>query len=73
MHCVHQVEVNEVSPSQIRAEAEKLARNEVASQLAQFQEFGIMANWSPETTYRTLGECKPPSMLKSTLHDVYSP
>ena len=50
------MEVNELTPSQVREEAEKLARKEVASQMAQFKEFGIMADWSPESTYRTLGE-----------------
>ncbi|KAI0747007.1 isoleucyl-tRNA synthetase [Daedaleopsis nitida] len=50
------VEVNELTPSQVRAEAEKYARNEVASQMAQFREFGVMADWSPETTYRTLDQ-----------------
>lgn len=51
-----QVEINQLTPSQIRDEAEKLARKEVASQMEQFQALGIMADWSPETTYRTLGE-----------------
>ncbi|KAI0702048.1 isoleucyl-tRNA synthetase [Cerioporus squamosus] len=48
------VEVNELTPSQVRAEAEKYAHKEVASQMAQFRELGVMADWSPETTYRTL-------------------
>ncbi|TBU31403.1 isoleucyl-tRNA synthetase [Dichomitus squalens] len=48
------VDVNELTPSQVREEAEKCARKEVASQMAQFQEFGIMANWGLDTTYRTL-------------------
>ena len=51
-----QVEVNELTPMRIREEAEKYARNEVASQMSQFRELGIMADWSPETTYRTLGK-----------------
>ena len=48
--------MNELTPSRIREEADKYARNEVASQMAQFRDLGIMADWSPETTYRTLGE-----------------
>ena len=51
----YKVEVNELTPSQVRAEAEKYAHKEVASQMAQFRELGVMADWSPETTYRTLG------------------
>ncbi len=53
---LYQVEVNELTPSQVREEAEKLARKEVATQMAQFKEFGIMANWAPDATYRTLGK-----------------
>ncbi|KAH9849619.1 isoleucyl-tRNA synthetase [Lenzites betulinus] len=48
------VEVNQFTPSRIREEAEIFARKEVASQMEQFQAFGIMADWSPESTYRTL-------------------
>ncbi|KAI0659363.1 isoleucyl-tRNA synthetase [Cubamyces menziesii] len=48
------VDVNQLTPSQIRGEAEKFARSEVASQMEQFRQLGIMADWSPETTYRTL-------------------
>ncbi|KAI0634849.1 isoleucyl-tRNA synthetase [Trametes polyzona] len=48
------VEINQLTPTQIRDEAEKFARKEVASQMEQFQALGIMADWSPETTYRTL-------------------
>ena len=55
-HVSEQVDVNELKPSQVRDEAERYARKEVASQMAQFQEFGIMANWGPDTTYRTLGD-----------------
>ncbi|KAI0827156.1 isoleucyl-tRNA synthetase [Trametes gibbosa] len=48
------VEINQLTPSQIRDEAERFARKEVASQMEQFRAFGIMADWSPESTYRTL-------------------
>ena len=60
-----QAAVNELTPSRIREEAEKYARREVASQMAQFRDLGIMANWSPETTYRTLGECSGIGLLLS--------
>ncbi|KAI0371272.1 isoleucyl-tRNA synthetase [Pilatotrama ljubarskyi] len=48
------VEINQLAPSQIRDEAEKFARKEVASQMEQFRALGVMADWSPKTTYRTL-------------------
>lgn len=48
-------DMHEVSPSEIRTAAEKYAKGQVQSQLSQFRQLGIMANWSPETTYRTLG------------------
>ncbi|KZT70474.1 isoleucyl-tRNA synthetase [Daedalea quercina L-15889] len=41
-------------PRAIRAEAESFAREEVTKQQEQFRQFGIMADWSPESTYRTL-------------------
>ncbi|KAL6298677.1 isoleucyl-tRNA synthetase [Sparassis latifolia] len=44
----------EVSSNIIRAEAEAYARQEVQLQTSEFRQFGIMADWSPETTYRTL-------------------
>ncbi|KAI0071530.1 isoleucyl-tRNA synthetase [Panus rudis PR-1116 ss-1] len=47
-------ELHEVTPVTIRAEAEKYAKSQVASQLGQFRELGIMADWSPEFTYRTM-------------------
>ncbi|KAG5634944.1 hypothetical protein H0H81_000255 [Sphagnurus paluster] len=40
--------------STIRAAADSTAKREVASQKEQYQHFGIMADWSTETTYRTL-------------------
>ncbi|KAG6854411.1 hypothetical protein C0991_006953 [Blastosporella zonata] len=38
----------------IREAAHATARREIASQKEQFRHFGIMADWSDETTYRTL-------------------
>ncbi|RDB30371.1 Isoleucine--tRNA ligase [Hypsizygus marmoreus] len=40
--------------STIRAAADATARREIASQKEQYQHFGIMADWSTESTYRTL-------------------
>ncbi|KAG6909906.1 hypothetical protein DXG01_014426 [Tephrocybe rancida] len=40
--------------STIREAAHATARREIASQKEQFRHFGIMADWSDETTYRTL-------------------
>ena len=42
-------------PSSIRSAAEATAKREIESQKAQFRHFGIMADWSAEATYRTLG------------------
>ena len=46
----------EVSSTVIRAEANKFAHEQVASQQSQFRDFGVMSGWTTETTYRTLGE-----------------
>ncbi|KAF8067764.1 tRNA synthetases class I-domain-containing protein [Lyophyllum atratum] len=40
--------------STIRATADATARREIISQKEQYRHFGIMADWSPESTYRTL-------------------
>lgn len=42
-------------PNVIRAAAEMTAKREIESQKAQFRHLGIMADWSAESTYRTLG------------------
>ncbi|KAF8219688.1 isoleucyl-tRNA synthetase [Tricholoma matsutake] len=41
-------------PNVIRAAAEMTAKREIESQKAQFRHLGIMADWSAESTYRTL-------------------
>ncbi|KAG6831067.1 hypothetical protein H0H92_012990 [Tricholoma furcatifolium] len=41
--------------STIREAADATARREIVSQKEQFRHFGIMADWSDKTTYRTLG------------------
>ncbi|KAJ7057865.1 tRNA synthetases class I-domain-containing protein [Mycena amicta] len=43
-----------LSPLLIRQAAHKTALREVENQKAQFQRLGIMADWSTETTYRTI-------------------
>lgn len=42
-------------PANIRAAAHKTATREVASQKEQFRQFCLMADFSHESTYRTLG------------------
>jgi isoleucyl-tRNA synthetase len=44
-----------VPPNVIRAAAEATAKREIESQKTQFRHLGIMADWSSESTYRTLG------------------
>ncbi|KAF8639113.1 hypothetical protein AX17_001728 [Amanita inopinata Kibby_2008] len=43
-----------VPPSTVREAARSTALREILSQKAQFQHFGIMADWSQNSTYRTL-------------------
>lgn len=50
-----QKNAEDLSPQTIRAEAEKFAKEEVATQRDQFRQFGIMADWSAQSTYRTMG------------------
>lgn len=64
LNIVHMIHVRQkqdsltVTPSTIREAAEATAKREIESQKAQFRHFGIMADWSPEFTYRTLGVCR---------------
>lgn len=53
---------NDLTPNEIRLEAEAFAKREVQKQLNEFRQLGIMADWGLETTYRTLG---PSSLLSS--------
>lgn len=46
----------ELEPDVIRREAEAFAKQEMKVQQDQFRQFGIMADWTPESTYRTLGQ-----------------
>ncbi|KAG7446854.1 isoleucyl-tRNA synthetase, partial [Guyanagaster necrorhizus] len=43
-----------LSPSDVRSAARKTALREIETQKEEFRQFGIMADWSKETTYRTL-------------------
>ena len=43
-------------PHSIRAAAKKVANREIMVQREEFQELGIMADWSEAGTYRTLGK-----------------
>lgn len=65
----------------IRKAAEATAKREIASQKEQYRHFGIMADWSPESTYRTLGKWiyainndmliaiqRPPVRIQATAH-----
>ncbi|KAI0790394.1 tRNA synthetases class I-domain-containing protein [Abortiporus biennis] len=47
-------EHHEISPVEIRTEAEAYAKSQVLSQQEQFRQLGIMADWTTESTYRTL-------------------
>lgn len=43
----------------IRNAAKAVANREIRTQREEFQELGIMADWSEEGTYRTLGAILP--------------
>ncbi|KAJ8514839.1 hypothetical protein ONZ45_g7687 [Pleurotus djamor] len=47
-------ESTSLSPTEIRHAAAETAKREVESQKEQFKQLGIMADWSQESTYRTL-------------------
>ncbi|KAI6021790.1 tRNA synthetases class I-domain-containing protein [Pisolithus microcarpus] len=43
-----------LAPDTIRSAARRTAEREMSTQQEEFKQFGIMADWSPESTYRTL-------------------
>lgn len=45
-----------LSPAEIRSAAKKVAEAAVVVQREEFELLGVMADWSKEGTYRTLGE-----------------
>lgn len=58
-----------VPATTIRTAANATARREIASQKEQFQQFGIMADWSDDSTYRTLGTYVSMSICESRVTD----
>ena len=54
-HTIAKKDMNDISSSEIRIAAESYAKGQVQSQLDQFRQLGIMADWSSDSTYRTLG------------------
>lgn len=44
-----------VPPTTIRTAAREVAHREIERQRGEFQQFGIMADWSRDGCYRTLG------------------
>lgn len=66
----------ELTPNAIRSAARETAIREIASQKDLYQQLGIMADWSPESTYRTLGardrwpEC-PSYLISAPLDHSY--
>lgn len=52
-------------PHAIRNAAKAVANREIRVQREEFQELGIMADWSEEGTYRTLGTIIPAYGLKT--------
>ena len=54
-HRITQAKPNTLPAPKVREEAEKFAKTQIAIQHAEFQSLGIMADWSENGTYRTLG------------------
>jgi hypothetical protein len=52
--------------STIRAAADATAKREIASQKEQYRHFGIMADWSAESTYRTRRTDLADTLLKAS-------
>ncbi|CAE6380975.1 unnamed protein product [Rhizoctonia solani] len=50
-----QGDARSVPATKIRSAAREVAYREIEKQKNEFQEFGIMADWSPDGCYRTLG------------------
>lgn len=53
--CFTQEDPHSLPASTIRDAARETAEREMKIQRAEFEKFGIMADWSKESTYRTLG------------------
>lgn len=50
-----QANFHDLEPAKIREAASQLAEECTASQREEFKSLTVMADWSPEGTYRTLG------------------
>lgn len=46
---------NSLPPADVRNHAERFAREQIKSQMKEFQSFSIMTNWDDSNTYRTIG------------------
>ena len=56
-HTMMQKSAQALPPQEIRTAAKAVAEREIVTQRDEFQQLGIMADWSKEGTYRTLGMC----------------
>lgn len=56
---LYQKDPRMLPPHAIRNAAKAVANREIRTQREEFQELGIMADWSEEGTYRTLGAILP--------------
>lgn len=56
---LYQKDPRMLPPHAIRNSAKAVANREIRTQREEFQELGIMADWSEEGTYRTLGVILP--------------
>lgn len=66
-----QKEANDLEPTAIRSMADTYARQQVLSQAEQFSQFGIMADWDADSTYRTLGASCRASVFSKTGVDPF--
>lgn len=51
-----QKRADSLPPNILRTSAKAVAEREINTQREEFRELGILADWSAEGTYRTLGE-----------------
>lgn len=58
-------------PNVIRAAAKATAEREMKTQQEEFEQFCIMADWSPKTTFRTLGMTRDWYMATFWLTDLF--
>ena len=58
-----QADFHTLTPAEIRTAAQKVAEKAIVSQREAFELLGVMADWSKEGTYRTLGQSFSPSFV----------